>query len=298
MKRCNTWCLVLIVLLIVGCGQAVYEPAESRSNNAGNGDLGQDSHTEQIADLSASRPAASVAKQNRRIIYTTDISLIVDSLTSFDLQLTGLVSEYGGYLSRVNFNNLHRKNKSGTWTARIPVARHEDFLVAAGKLGLVDSKHQKAEDVSDEFVDLESRIKNKQLLEDRIAKLIDSYSKSLPEMIKVEYELSRVREEIERMQGRLNYLKNKTGLATVSFKCREKESPVAPILVAAVPFKTQISEAWGTAVAEIANLFQCVVIFFARYSLMLLTVALGTFVVWLVLRPLAARIWKVIRLAG
>lgn len=295
MKRCNTWCVLLTVLLVIGCGQTAFEATADHAND---GHLDQVIQSEQKGTPSVSRPGVTPVYQTRKIIYATDVSLIVDSLTSFDLQLTGLVTEFGGYISRVNFDNLHRKNKSGEWTARIPVAQHEDFLLVASKLGVVDSKHQKADDVSDEFVDLESRIKNKRLLEDRIAKLIDSYSKSVPEMIKVEYELSRVREEIERMQGRLNYLKNKTGLATVTFNAREKDAPAAPVVVTVVPFTAQVSAAWGTAVSEITNLFQCVVVFFARYLLMLLTIACAMLLAWLIMRPIATRIWRMIRLAG
>ena len=277
MKRCIVSCL-LIILFIVGCGET---GIESPSKFAAEQPL-------TVTNGDASKSLSVDVNPTRKIIYATDVALIVESLTSFDHQLNTLVAEYDGYISRVNFNNLQRKNKTGIWTVRVPVSHHEKFIVSAEKFGNVTSKHQKAEDVSDEFVDLESRIKNKQLLEDRIAKLIDSYQKSLPEMIKVEYELSRVREEIERMQGRLNYLKNKTGLATITFNAQEKEGPI--VVAAAAPFKTQVSIAWGTAVDEITGWLQNVVIFFARYSLIILTIIVGFGLAWLAIRPFAARI--------
>ena len=90
----------------------------------------------------------------------------------------------------------------------------DPFLQAVSRLGVPESRHQTAQDVTEEFVDLEARISNKKRLEKRIVELLSSSSGKIKDVIEVERELARVRGEIEQSEGRLRYLTDRTEFTT------------------------------------------------------------------------------------
>ena len=116
---------------------------------------------------------------------------------------------------------------SGRWQ-RIPVEHFDVFLNAVAKLGVAESRKQTAQDVTEEFVDLEAQISNKKKLEERIVELVQNQSGEIKDVIEVERELGRVRGEIEQMEGRLRYLTNRAELTTVSIVARSRRLRAAP----------------------------------------------------------------------
>lgn len=80
-----------------------------------------------------------------------------------------------------------------------------------------DTKRISAKDVTEEFIDLEARLKAKQTLEKRYLELL-SKAKNVKEMLEIERELSNIREEIEAKQGRLKYLQDKVSLSTLEIE--------------------------------------------------------------------------------
>jgi uncharacterized coiled-coil protein SlyX len=121
------------------------------------------------------------------------------------------------------------------------VAQFDTFLDDVSKLGVAESRNQTAQDVSEEFVDLEAQITNKKRLEERIVALLKDSSGKIKDVIEVEHELARVRGEIEQMEGRLRYLTNRTDFTTVSIAARVEENYVPP---AAPSFFSRIAQAW------------------------------------------------------
>ena len=86
---------------------------------------------------------------------------------------------------------------------RVPVAQFDSFLDAVSKLGVAENRKQTAQDVTEEYVDLEAQITNKKRLEERIVALLKDSTGKIKDVIEVERELARVRGEIEQMEGRL-----------------------------------------------------------------------------------------------
>ena len=105
-----------------------------------------------------------------------------------------------------------------------------------------------AQDVTEEFVDLEARIANKKRLEERIVELLKDSSDKIKDVIEVERELARVRGEIEQMEGRLRYLTNRTELTTVTISAREVREYVPP---EALKFVGRVAQAWGNSLLSL-----------------------------------------------
>ena len=104
--------------------------------------------------------------------------------------------------------------------------------------------------MTEEYVDLEARIANKQRLEKRILELLEDSDGKITDIIEVERELARVRGEIEQMEGRLRYLTNRTKLTTVAIVAREQRDYVPP---EAPTFLGRTRQAWDNSLLSLRN---------------------------------------------
>ncbi len=78
--------------------------------------------------------------------------------------------------------------------------------------------------MTEQYIDLTARLKNKRRLEERILKLLEDQTAEIKDVIEVESQLGRVREEIEVLEGRLRYLTDQIDLTTVTITVREDRS--------------------------------------------------------------------------
>jgi hypothetical protein len=98
---------------------------------------------------------------------------------------------------------------------RVPAARFDAFTKVIEGLGVkIDSRSFESQDVTEEFIDVEARIKTKKELEIRYIQLL-SKAKNVTEMLSIESQISDVRSEIESMQARINFLNNRVGHSTL-----------------------------------------------------------------------------------
>ena len=99
---------------------------------------------------------------------------------------------------------------------RVP-AKSFDILLSEATLGVTkfDSKNIEVKDVTEEFLDIQARLKTKKELENRYIELLKK-ANSVTELLEVEKQIGQLRSEIESIEGRLNYLKNKISLSTLT----------------------------------------------------------------------------------
>ena len=101
---------------------------------------------------------------------------------------------------------------------RIPTTEFQKTIDSISKhVAYYDTKRISSKDVTEEFIDLEARLKAKRTLENRYLELL-SKAKTVKEILEIERELSSIREEIEAKQGRLKYLENKVSLSTLNIE--------------------------------------------------------------------------------
>ncbi|WP_231743829.1 DUF4349 domain-containing protein [Stieleria neptunia] len=257
-KRAN-WKTILAALAVclplLGCGQqadradfdSVLEHAEAPA--AG--------ETIPVA-LVAGGEAVERSVSNRKIIYTADVELVVDDFAVFERQISGVIGSHGGYASERSSDRRHGDHRGGTWVIRVPVANYDAFLSGLDSLGFARSRSETSDDVTEAYVDLEARISNKQKLEERILAMLEERPGKLTDLMEIERELSRVREEIERMEGRMRVLKDQTSLATVTLRVVEEatyQPPAAPTLT------DRIAAVWGGSTRSIVQIATGLVLF-------------------------------------
>jgi hypothetical protein len=178
----------------------------------------------------------------------------VDSLEPAIAQLRGIAQRVGGFVGDATVQSGRNQLRSATLQLKVPAARFDDLTLALGPLGRLQSVTVNAEDVSEEYVDVTARVANSRRLEDRLVELLRTRTGRLQDVLAVEHELARVREEIERMEGRLRFLKASAQLSTLSVSLSEP-----PPLVASHPGRSVIGEAFKTAWRNFVDLLAGVI---------------------------------------
>jgi hypothetical protein len=154
----------------------------------------------------AAGAGAILAAATRKIIYNATLSMIVENVESVGDQVAKVVKQAGGYIAETDLSGDAQSQRRATWKVRVPVEKFEDVVSEVSRLGELERSHRDSEDVTQEYYDLEARIKNKQQEEMRLLKHLADSTGKLEDILAVERELTRVRGEVEQMQGRIKYL--------------------------------------------------------------------------------------------
>lgn len=157
----------------------------------------------------------------RKIIYTAQVEMTVEDLTATGKKLLVLVQRHGGYVASTEVGGEPGAPRRGKWTLRVPVGEFDPFRSALEELGAVQTSHLDSQDVTEEYYDIAGHIKNKQVEEQRLQEHLRRSTGTLTDILAVERELSRVRGEIEQLQGRLRLLANQTALTTITVTLQE-----------------------------------------------------------------------------
>src|SRR6266700_2615850 len=180
-----------------------------------------------VAQARAEATAADVALFPRSsivssmVIRTGQASIEVDSLERAVSQVRLLAGRIGGYVANTTVQTGRSQLRSATLEVKIPADRFDDGLGGLAGLGKVESVNVNAEDVGEEFTDVTARMGNARRLESRLIDLLATRTGKLKDVLDVEQQLARVREEIERYEGRLRYLHAHAVLSTLTVSVHE-----------------------------------------------------------------------------
>ena len=253
MWRINVAPVGLAVLCIAGCGADVRsqksddtarsaDAARDQTPPAAAAVVGaQDAPPGGTAQTRHPREGVDAVKLQRQIIYDANVKLVVEDLEGVPEKIERMVAQAGGFVASARLSGHSGSPRSGEWKVRLPVGEYAGFLEAARQLGELQSLAETSQDVSDQYYDLDARIRNKQKEEARLLRLLDESTGRLEEILKVEREVSRAREELERMEGRMRVLKDLVSLTTVTLHVNEIKGYVP---VQAPTFAVRINRAF------------------------------------------------------
>lgn len=214
----------------------------------------------------------------RKIIYTAHVDLVVEDFEAAEGALVQLIRSHKDvYIAKSDVRGSPGDPRTATWTIRVPAAQYEAFLDEVVKLGELHQKNINSQDATDEYYDTKSRVKNKQVEEVRLLKHLEQSTGKLEDILAVERELTRVRGEIERMQGRLQYLEQLSALTTVTVTLHARKGYVPP---QAPSFGTSISRTFGGSVDALASLGKGLVLLVVALTPWLPVVAVAVAPVW------------------
>lgn len=244
-----------------------------------------------LEDPAPGADKVNAAGISRKVIYDATVDLVVKDVDEAVVRVGALVEQSGGYIAEQDMAGSPGANRSQRWKIRIPIEAFESFVASVSSLGELERFNRKSQDVTAQYYDIDARIKNKKVEEATLQKLLEERSGALEDVLKVEVELSRVRGEIEQLQGQLRVLENLSSLATLTLNVRERETfePPAPVVA---DFPTQISRAWGDSLRSLTDLGKAVTLFVVSQIVWLPFWLVGLLLAWIIGRKLhaAARI--------
>lgn len=154
--------------------------------------------------------------QERLIIRTAELRLVVtDTDEALDL-VAQMANDNGGWVVNSNVYQYREDAKRGDITIRIPSEGFESALDALQEMAVkVESVNTSGQDVTEEYVDLSSRLSNLEATADRVRSFLDE-TENVEEALAVNQELSRLESEIEVIKGRMQYLNQSASFSTIS----------------------------------------------------------------------------------
>lgn len=151
-----------------------------------------------------------IIKESYLRFETNDLDKTYGSIFRF-------VKKNGGFIQSDNANKLYDR-QSRNLIIRVPTQNFQSTIDSITTIvDYFDTKQVSLKDVTEEFIDLEARLKAKLELEKRYLELL-SKAQNVKEMLEIERELSHIREEIEAKQGRLKYLNDRVSLSTLNIE--------------------------------------------------------------------------------
>ncbi len=192
------------VWLAVSCGQnqAPYQEEVTKSEPAEPDQKISQNNDNQVVD-------------NRKIIKMADILFQVKDLEQSTDKIQTLTQKYQGFISDMNqVSSSYSINNQ--MSIRIPTDSFDIFIDEVAKEAIyTNHKRIKSEDVSEEYVDISSRLKTKKEVRDRYTEILRDKANTVEEILEAEEKIRIIQEEIEAIEGRLRYLNDKVSVSTV-----------------------------------------------------------------------------------
>jgi hypothetical protein len=218
------------------------------------GRVGSATANEQAAgrDPSQVRVTDSAATPSM-LIRTGNAQVEVDSLEIAMQQVRDLAQRLGGYVANTQLASGRDQIRTATLEMKIPAARWNDAISGLKPIGKVEALNEFTEDVGEEYTDVTARVQNAKRLESRLLELLGNRTGRLTDVLAVERELARVREEIERYEGRLRYLRTRAAMSSMSVTVHEA-FPVVGARGETGVLGDAFKQAWRNFVAFIAGI--------------------------------------------
>jgi hypothetical protein len=285
---------VSLIALLNGCSgeQSSQDSATESMNQSKSMDLGMAQEKGSSEQASAAEsPLETTAKDesleeyDRKIIreqfieqQVQDLKVVLDGLERSVNQLPGAYIES---LQEWKKEQKHKTEHRAHIIMRIPVDHFDSFLRKVEEQGQVTNRQLSGKDVTEEFVDNDSRLRNLKAHEERILKLYEK-ANTIEEMLKIEDELSRIRSSIEQLEGRQKYLRHVTSTVKLSLELFQVEEAEFVTADENTPLLTEAWIGFKTSITQILNLGKKILILLITLFpyLVIVTVLLGL-VLWL-----------------
>lgn len=153
-----------------------------------------------------------------RLIRTGNISVSVDNYSEFSGDLQTWLSDAGGHIADASLSHHEGQVSWASLTVRVPADRFDTLVGWTEERVAVHNLAVHTQDVTEEWVDLGARVQNHRRTEARLIDILDHDTATVTDVIAVEAELARVRENIERIEGRQRVLADRVGFATLQLE--------------------------------------------------------------------------------
>lgn len=196
--------------------------------SGGTGEM--DYYEEGVQEAKATEPQSETDSEEnpsdgRKLIKTVDMHVETEQYDALLVSLEAQIAELGGYVEyQYQYNGSSYSNYDETrnvyMSVRIPSKRLDEFVRKVGEQSNITNKEERVEDVTLQYVDLESRKKALVIEQDRLLELLEK-AETVEDIITIEQRLSEVRYELENMESQLRTLNNRIDYSTINLDIQE-----------------------------------------------------------------------------
>lgn len=232
-------------------------PVDMAATSDGSAQIGKQSYAISTSPARVEVSSAQMSAQpvdllvQSMIVRTGSASIKVDSLALGMARVRSLATRVGGYIGNTQVDAANGNAPSATLELRVPSARFDEAIAGIEAIGTTEGVQVSAEDVGEQYMDLEARIANSRRMEQRLIELLASRTGRLSDVLQVEEKLSQTRSEIERMEGRMRWLRTRASVSTISVTVHEPYPVVSPSGTPSV-LAEALRRAWRNFVSLIA----------------------------------------------
>jgi len=194
--------------------------AESRTVAPAAGSLGK------LGDKLNANAHAQASEATRQpgpmIVRTASLAVLTKEFDAARAALENLVKAHQGYFGQLNVAAPAGAGRSLTATVRVPAAQLDGVLVELRKLGRVEQENQSADDVTRQYVDLTARLANARETEKRLVEILRERTGKVADVLSVEREIARTRQQIEQMDAERKTLDSQVQYASIDLRITEE----------------------------------------------------------------------------
>ncbi|MCL4528969.1 MAG: DUF4349 domain-containing protein [Chloroflexi bacterium] len=312
MKRSFTVIAFITILILSACSTMRLSPAATQAPALSYG-KGGGAPSLQEAPAAAPAPflndAAKSAAQNsvvsttgetapssnRLVIQTAELTIVVKDVNARAAAIQNMATQMGGFV--VSANNYQTYASDGTQVpqadvvVRVPADQLEAALTQI-KQGTVDVKSEtrSGQDVTDQYVDLQSRLTAKQAAEDQLIKIMQNATRT-QDVLDVYQQLQQVESDIEVLKGQIKYYEQSAALSAITVHIVAEET-VKPLQVGGWKPQGVARDAIQSLIFFWQGFINFLITFFLLVLPVLITIAIPIFLVALLLRWIFRKIWK------
>ena len=224
-----------------------------------------------------STEAAAPAVDSAKIIYTANLTLESKDYDAARAALDAALAEAGGYLESSSEYSDAGDSRSVSLTYRVPQQNYENFLAAVAEAGNVTYKNQQADDVTAQYMDVETRLENLKNQRTRLQQL-QQQADNLSDLLEIESSLTDVQSQIESWQSQMDWYNDQVEECTVYVSLSEVSTYSPPSEGFGSRFVSALSAGWQNFVG---GLQQVIVALAGAWPVVVIAAAAcAGFVVW------------------
>jgi Domain of unknown function (DUF4349) len=213
-------------ILLVGCGSyaSKEKPAVSQADGAAQDQLAMKRVEQPAADqFGKDAVKAEAAGMQRKIIYTANLDIVVTDFDKARKDLEKLIEDTEAYIAKSEFTGNIGAKRTGHWTIRVPVGKFHSFIAAVTGFGMPQRHSTDAQDVTEEYVDVQALIKNLKEEEETLNRLLKENAKSFTDIQVWKEKIALVRRDIGRYEARLQTLGRLSAMSTVYLTLKDEK---------------------------------------------------------------------------
>jgi hypothetical protein len=231
--RRRTLSLILVALLaaaVFGACASGSAPKASTANSAsGSASKGVDSAAPAAAPQGNSAPgqisSAPAPIDERKIVRNASFDLRIKDADETITRISQAVTASGGYVQETKQTGTKQNGRTVNMIVRVPSGQYSPLVELIRGLGEVAQQREWTEDVTEQFIDLDQRIKSQEI---HLAQLEKLYAQggSIQDMMQLETEIARVTADVESMKGKLRVLSSRVDFSTITMNLAEQGAPL------------------------------------------------------------------------